>query len=211
MTVNVPFRLLNLTLTALLMTTPTQYFPCRAETKYDHRLGRAFLQAAFVGVNWMAYDGKAAWFLAQAPDPTFQVNLRTDKTQASSTNLPTSPDTSASASSTPSASSNPISPVVTSGMSIGAKAGVGVGTTVGVLFVLLVASSLWRHERSKKLKLSTPPDYELTKTDANGIANGHRPFKDDADAMSPNSQSTGSTHQVHEAPTNFGERYKVPG
>lgn len=49
--ITVPFKLLNLTLTAPLTNTPTQYFPCKAETKTNFHLGRAFLQAAFVGAN----------------------------------------------------------------------------------------------------------------------------------------------------------------
>ncbi|KAJ5638785.1 hypothetical protein N7528_001175 [Penicillium herquei] len=73
-TINVPFALLNLTLEAPLVETPTQYFPCMA-TNSTPVLGRAFLQAAFIGVNWLG--GK--WFLAQAPGPggSFIVNPAT--------------------------------------------------------------------------------------------------------------------------------------
>ena len=70
-TINVPFKLLNLTLDAPLVTTPTPYFPCRPLTDGgSFTLGRAFLQAAFVGVNWMsgAFTNDI-WFLAQAPGP----------------------------------------------------------------------------------------------------------------------------------------------
>lgn len=72
MTINVPFSLLNLTLTSPLVSSPTQYFPC---TPFDtgksyglYTLGKAFLQAAFLGVNWQL-EGKGSWFLAQAPGP----------------------------------------------------------------------------------------------------------------------------------------------
>ena len=69
MTIKVPFGLLNLTLQAPLINTPTQYFPCRPLTDSgSYTLGRAFLQAAFVGVNWQT-DLNGAWFLAQAPGP----------------------------------------------------------------------------------------------------------------------------------------------
>jgi hypothetical protein len=64
-TIKVPFALLNLTLEAPLVEKSTQYFPCMA-TNGTPALGRAFLQAAFVGVNWL--DSKK-WFLAQAPGP----------------------------------------------------------------------------------------------------------------------------------------------
>ncbi|KAE9374733.1 hypothetical protein N431DRAFT_556971 [Stipitochalara longipes BDJ] len=74
MTINVPFSLLNLTLTPPLVSTRTLYFPC---TPYDYgksrdfpTLGRAFLQAAFIGVNWGLNDTtNGTWFLAQAPGP----------------------------------------------------------------------------------------------------------------------------------------------
>lgn len=69
MTINVPFRLLNLTLEAPLVNTATQYFPCRSLTNGGaYTLGRAFLQAAFVGVNWGTTES-GVWFLAQAPGP----------------------------------------------------------------------------------------------------------------------------------------------
>ena len=77
-TINVPFALLNLTLTAPLTDSPTLYFPCKAEMQAGYQLGRSFLQAAFVGVNWNAFNGSAAWWLAQAPGPTTptQVNIQ---------------------------------------------------------------------------------------------------------------------------------------
>ena len=67
LTINVPFALLNLTLTAQLTNTPTQYFPCRP-TNGTYILGRAFWHAAFVAVNWQdTLNG--AWFLCQEPGP----------------------------------------------------------------------------------------------------------------------------------------------
>ena len=71
-TINVPFSLLNLTLTAPLVNTPTQYFPCTpfstGQSYGIPTLGKAFLQAAFLGVNWGLEDN-GVWFLAQAPGP----------------------------------------------------------------------------------------------------------------------------------------------
>lgn len=54
MTVKVPFALLNLTLTSPIISTPIQYFPCSPgqDATAKFYLGPAFLQAAFVGVNW---------------------------------------------------------------------------------------------------------------------------------------------------------------
>lgn len=34
-----------------------------------YTLGRAFLQAAFIGVNWQPQSPPGNWFLAQAPGP----------------------------------------------------------------------------------------------------------------------------------------------
>jgi hypothetical protein len=72
-TINVPFSLLNLTLGPPLVNTPTQYFSCNAGFDYgksygEYTLGKAFLQAAFLGVNW-GLNGDGSWFLAQAPGP----------------------------------------------------------------------------------------------------------------------------------------------
>jgi len=73
MTINVPFSLLNLTLSAPIRKTPTQYLPLRPSLgpSGSYALGRAFLQAAFVGVNWQTATGvgSGVWFLAQAPGP----------------------------------------------------------------------------------------------------------------------------------------------
>ncbi|KAK4145718.1 uncharacterized protein C8A04DRAFT_35533 [Dichotomopilus funicola] len=66
-TINVPFRHLNLTLSAPFTDTPVPYFPCFTGTgsKGQPVLGRAFLQDAFLGANWE----QKKIFLAQAPGP----------------------------------------------------------------------------------------------------------------------------------------------
>ncbi|KAK0736492.1 aspartic peptidase domain-containing protein [Apiosordaria backusii] len=66
-TIKVPMRLLNLTLESPLVSVPTPYFPCKPfDPELGHwMLGRAFLQAAFFGIN---YDQNLT-FLAQAPGP----------------------------------------------------------------------------------------------------------------------------------------------
>ena len=66
-TIKVPFKLLNLTLEAPIVSKPEQYFPCYPYTASDGRyyLGRAFLQAAFVALNFNSTN----FFLAQAPGP----------------------------------------------------------------------------------------------------------------------------------------------
>ena len=66
--IKVPFKLLNLTLEAPIVDTPTPYFPCQPSnfSSGTWTLGRAFLQAAFLGFN---FDQNIT-FLAQAPGPT---------------------------------------------------------------------------------------------------------------------------------------------
>ena len=69
LTIKVSFQLLNLTLEAPIVKKTQQYFPCRPFQALDmsgnYFLGKAFLQAAFIGMNWQ--QGK--FFLAQAPGP----------------------------------------------------------------------------------------------------------------------------------------------
>jgi len=70
LTIKVPFLLLNLKLDAPLTATPTHYFPCQPPqdpNNQQYGLGRAFLQAAFIGVRWSGVAGQ--WYLAQAPGP----------------------------------------------------------------------------------------------------------------------------------------------
>ncbi len=67
LTIKVPFQLLNLTLEAPIVPQTLQYFPCQPFQANDgsghYFFGRAFLQAAFIGLNWE----QMKWFLAQAP------------------------------------------------------------------------------------------------------------------------------------------------
>jgi len=68
-TISVPFALLNLTLTSPIVSTATQYFPCKPWTpdSTGYTLGNAFLQSAFLAQNWE----QNKFFLAQAPGPDF--------------------------------------------------------------------------------------------------------------------------------------------
>lgn len=82
-TIKVPFALLDLRLEPPLVDEEMAYFPCMgtATTAADggpYVLGRSFLQAAFVGVNWALKgegqgqgQGQGNWFLAQAPGPGY--------------------------------------------------------------------------------------------------------------------------------------------
>ncbi|KAK4448427.1 eukaryotic aspartyl protease [Podospora aff. communis PSN243] len=69
LTIHVPFRHLNLTLSKPLALAPTQYFPCYTSSGTRASvLGRAFLQDAFLSANW---ESSRVW-LAQAPGPNIQ-------------------------------------------------------------------------------------------------------------------------------------------
>ena len=69
LTIKVPFQLLKLTLDASLVGTATPYFPCQPPKPFrPYSLGRAFLQAAFIGVDWDKQP-VGEWYLAQAPGP----------------------------------------------------------------------------------------------------------------------------------------------
>ncbi|PYH44751.1 uncharacterized protein BP01DRAFT_357430 [Aspergillus saccharolyticus JOP 1030-1] len=157
-TIKIPFNLLNLTLTRPLIDTPTPYFPCMG-TDGTYALGRAFFQAAFVGVNWGSGTGN--WFLAQAPGPNLQTTSTTviqasdssitgsDNSWENSwagywTELSSSTATATNATHTRSSSAT----ATDTSLSTGAKAGIGVGCGVGALAAILLA--LWYFRRRRR-------------------------------------------------------------
>lgn len=88
--INIPFALLNLTLTSPLTSSTTQYFPCSPSgSPGTWTLGNAFLQAAFLGQNWETQR----LFRTQAPGPDFlpvnrQTGLSSDERIAPTSNPP---------------------------------------------------------------------------------------------------------------------------
>ena len=87
LTIKVPFQLLNLTLDSAIVFPPQLYFTCQPFHTSDGRnhyiLGKAFLQAAFLGMKWQ----QSKLFVAQALGPgTAAANLHsiepTDETIA---------------------------------------------------------------------------------------------------------------------------------
>lgn len=180
-TIKVPFSLLNLTLEAPITEEPVAYFPCQSyepsSKDSPYILGRAFLQAAFIGRNW---NRQVSW-LGQAPGPGLSKNglgnvmldiddvdvdlpdvytnesLFTEswasywtplpETESGSTSPPPS-DTSASAPSTPE-------------LSTGVKAGIGLGAAAVALLAIGVLLLSLRHRRRKQQStmLDTPPAF----------------------------------------------------
>ncbi|OOF98652.1 hypothetical protein ASPCADRAFT_204437 [Aspergillus carbonarius ITEM 5010] len=154
-TIKVPFSQLNLTLQEPLVDQNTTYFPCFLSDSTPV-FGRAFLQSAFVGVNWFEGNNTGTWFLAQAPGPdhanaditTINVNDETisgsnntwEQSWAKYWNVDVSSNSTSSTN-----SSNPTNPTnsttSSSGLSSGAKAGIGVG--VGVGGAIVIAAGVW--------------------------------------------------------------------
>lgn len=158
LTINVPFQLLNLTLEAPLAATPTPYFPCQPpQAGGAYSLGRAFLQAAFIGVTWArGADQTTQWYLAQAPGPDIDTNAQqspitngsplvglnrtwSDTWRGFWTPLPTS---TANTTVPPSPDSTSVSPK--HGLSGGAIAGIAIGGVCAAAIAVGVVILLFR-------------------------------------------------------------------
>ena len=144
-TIKVPFRLLNLTLEPPLVTNPTPYFPCQ-DPNLDGRysLGRALLQAAFIGASW--HDSK--WYLAQAPGP----NISSEPAMAAFSGPPESSSSQWAATWTGSWTPLPES----GGLSRGSIAGVIVGVVTAICLVATGTFALWRKRKKQKIGRLSP-------------------------------------------------------
>ncbi|RAK76188.1 uncharacterized protein BO72DRAFT_487024 [Aspergillus fijiensis CBS 313.89] len=163
LTIKVPFSLLSLTLKAPLLENSTSYFPCMGTTG-TYALGRAFAQAAFIGVNWGLPAGN--WFLAQAPGPNIPGSARPtvirpgDATISANlsewensweghwTELPTMRGSSGS----------PDDDGGGGGLSDIAKAGIGLGVSLSLTLTALAVVVLFRHGRCTTLRSPKPID-----------------------------------------------------
>ncbi|KAI9651733.1 MAG: hypothetical protein M1829_002459 [Trizodia sp. TS-e1964] len=179
-TIHVPFLLLNLTLTAPLVSTPTPYFPCNAQSRGQYQLGRAFLQAAFLGSNWNANHGGGVWWLAQAPGPNVVTQPSIIAIQDQDTDIKASENSwllswkdvwtplapnPASTSALP--TSTPLeSPLADSshspGPSTGAIAGIAVGSVAGFAVLLLALILFRQHRRRQRRRRTTYPELPTT-------------------------------------------------
>lgn len=162
--IKVPFALLNLTLEAPITTVPTQYFPC-VPYEAGTVLGRAFLQAAFIGRNWHT---KTSW-LAQAPGPGVAReglgDQNTDISNGATTiDVFTDPNAfnrswsghwSVSVGTSRNLSNETTDSGSSNSLSTGAKAGIGVGASLGAIAVVFTLLYLWR-KRSLKNKSAEP-------------------------------------------------------
>lgn len=160
-TISVPFALLNLTLTTPLVSTATQYFPCKPWTTEvtGYTLGNAFLQSAFLAQNWQTNK----LFLAQAPGPDFlsasiQKIGHEDETITPARNPPSWQDSwSSSLKELParprnsSSSTNDSEPDDSSSVSGGAIAGIVIGAIAGLA---IVGGLVWFFLRRRKQRAS---------------------------------------------------------
>lgn len=158
-TISVPFALLNLTLTSPIVSTATQYFPCKPWTPdtTGYTLGNAFLQSAFLAQNWK--ENKL--FLAQAPGPDFlgasvQKIGYTDTTLTPAKNPPSWEDSWSSTlvalpASSGDSSSPPSDPETSSTITGGAIAGIVIGVIAGLA---IIGSAVWFFMRRRKQRAS---------------------------------------------------------
>lgn len=180
-TISVPFALLNLTLTSPIVSTATQYFPCKPWTPdtTGYTLGNAFLQSAFLAQNWE----QNKLFLAQAPGPDYldasiQKIGNTDTTLTPARNPPnweTSwsrtfkalPANSSGSSPSP---STPTEAADSSAISGGAIAGIVVGAIAGLA---IIGGLVWFFMRRRKQSTSHEAISEAPNTPLPQYQNGN--------------------------------------
>ncbi|KAL4795254.1 aspartic peptidase domain-containing protein [Aspergillus venezuelensis] len=169
MTIRIPLQLLALTLQEPLAEGQNRsYFPCFHSTD-TLVLGRAFLQAAFVAVNWFEGANSASWFLSQAPGPGIGWNGSADgdfivPVEVTDRTLRGAEEESwlnswvqhwTPLEATGNESTGAPSSYNDSGLSASAKAGIGVGVSIAGL--IIIAAAIWAlmHRRRKKQTQAT--------------------------------------------------------
>lgn len=197
-TINVPFALLNLTLQAPLVTSSIPYLPCNAQSSGRYSLGRAFLQAAFVGANWNLNSNTGVWWLAQAPGPNIgsQSSVATIHDQDASISssvddwaaswkgilVPltgqvgstlTAPNVTTSSNTTTTNPSTTESSTAnkSAGLSTGAKAGIGAGSAVLGISIISLCAFLYlrRHNRKDSIPSDGISTGRNTAINMNGV------------------------------------------
>ncbi|KAI1818611.1 aspartic peptidase domain-containing protein [Poronia punctata] len=213
-TIKVPFQLLNLTLSRPLVDKPRSYFPCKSLTTENTEqpvvswpLGRAFLQAAFYGVN---YDTQTV-FMAQGPGPNMEqrvVKTIDEKDTSILTNPIDSFEKSWSTYWTVLSEPGPTTLPAhhhQSGISAGAKAGIAVGSILGGLGIFGAAILLWRRTSNKEQTEDLGPTQDRPVTpveelEASRIA---------VDKSDPLPHEMMAPNVVHEAPHEL-PHYELP-
>ena len=201
--IRVPFALLNLTLESPLVAQPTAYFPCSPLATGGNetvRLGRAFLQAAFIAQNWES--GK--FFLAQAPGPqqlrppAVKSIFGNDTTLQPPPFPPTWESTWASVLTPLASPSAAASSPSSSSLSAGARAGIGIGVSLGIL-AGIAGACLFFLKRRKRHTVEPAPVHDI-KTDPD-VVPGYSPEAALPDIRSQESPQELPTYMAHELPT----------
>ncbi|TIA83216.1 hypothetical protein D6C76_02137 [Aureobasidium pullulans] len=226
-TIKVPFKLLNLTLTYPIVASPVQYFPCQAtvpnvDSGIGYALGRAFLQGAFVGWNTNTNIG----WLAQAPGPgdsgtglgTEGKNIANDATVidvydgsksnyfAQSWAKHWEPIPSAANTAPTSAASAPASTAQQKSISTGAIAGIAIGGAVVVIALTagLVICAMRRRRQRKTVKeiplderSDSPKTVDIMMESPSRLLTPPPPF-----THGPHELHQGRFYQVAEMPSN---------
>ncbi|KAL3422982.1 aspartic-type endopeptidase [Phlyctema vagabunda] len=189
MTINVPFSLLNMTLTSPIVSSPVPYLPISPghAPSDNFALGRAFMQAAFVGVNWQT--GNGVWFLGQAPGPNTPSDtpaltiVPNDNVILGSTtqwrdtwkgvwkviDTPASPTAEVPTSSKTSTRS--LLPTEDQGLSKGTIIGIAVGAGLGILLACVAGFFLLRRRKARRQQsLQVPQQFAPQDYRAEGYA-----------------------------------------
>ncbi|TGO63379.1 hypothetical protein BCON_0013g00250 [Botryotinia convoluta] len=206
--IKIPFSLLSLSLTSPLSNTSDSvpYFPCQPSSlpSGSWALGRAFLQAAFLGTIWtdssnISSSQSTAFFLAQAPGPDVPdeelVNLQPDSTSLDTstttwkdtwsshwTPLTTALDLSSPQSLTPSSSSSSSS----TGLPTAQMIGISVGSATAFIFLLAVIfwickrkANIARANKEKEKEEAISREMEKKERERQGIDLGWVKLEDD--------------------------------
>jgi hypothetical protein len=157
-TVKVPFLHLNLTLGSPFTENPTPYFPCRPAPDNTALLGRAFLQSAFVGIN---YDTSLT-YIAQAPGPSVGQFVSAEFPQDDTVSFQAQPSASFAESWaskwTPLAeTSQAVSGNNTHGLSPGSIAGISVGIVAAFVIVGVSVWMIWKRKNKPHIKSQQSP------------------------------------------------------
>jgi hypothetical protein len=162
LTIRVPFAHLNLTIEPPLVESSRPYFPCRPyQPSYGYPtssyLGRAFLQAAFVGQNW---DSRR-WFLAQAPGPKHEISdvmniTPLDRSIFPNQNLTWEDSWSITV---------PLKPKASSRQTLSVSKVVSLSVVLPLLAVLIAMAlglCCWHRKRSRTPKVVSDPDHRAS-------------------------------------------------
>ncbi|KAK1836389.1 aspartic peptidase domain-containing protein [Podospora conica] len=212
-TIKVPFHLLNLTLEAPLVDTPTPYFPCRPiDSSYGFwMLGRAFLQAAFFGVDYE----RNLTYLAQAPGPDMEQSVLVER-PAGQDGLETNPIeewesswmkrwTVLTAEGAETESNQKEEGLRAEGLGAGAIAGVVVGV-LAILGAICAGVWYWRKKKGDKGMMAVP-DQEGPREK---WARGHQGFAEaDAREQPVEVPSTMMVHEMEVPRVMHGDRRVV--